>query len=47
MVNNVDNEIEAIRAVLSALEPLDAAARESVLGVYGHQKKSREPAIFS
>lgn len=31
MANNVDNEIEAIRTVLSALEPLDAAARESVL----------------
>ena len=31
MANNVDGEIEAIRAVLSALEPLYAAARESVL----------------
>lgn len=31
MANNIDSEIEAIRAVLSALEPLDAAARESVL----------------
>lgn len=31
MATNVDNEIEAIRAVLNALEPLDAAARESVL----------------
>lgn len=31
MTTNIDTEIEAIRAVLSALEPLDAVARESVL----------------
>ena len=31
MATNVDSEIEAIRVVLSALEPLDPAARESVL----------------
>ena len=31
MTSNVDSEIEAIRVVLNALEPLDVAARESVL----------------
>ena len=31
MTSNVDSEIEAIHVVLNALEPLDAAARASVL----------------
>lgn len=31
MTTNLDGELDAIRDVLSALEPLDAAARESVL----------------
>lgn len=31
MTSNVDSEIEAIQVVLNALEPLDAAARGSVL----------------
>src|SRR5688572_29988091 len=31
MANDVDTEIEAIRVVLNALQPLDAAARETVL----------------
>lgn len=31
MATDVDSEIEAIRVILNALEPLDAVARESVL----------------
>jgi hypothetical protein len=31
MATDVDNEIEAIRAILNALEPLDSGSRESVL----------------